>query len=93
MDSDPKGAKTKFQRFLRGKSVLFNKNVKFKNFTQSEWREDKFLKGMVGDRLRLRFWNKHQKMHLVFMQLVRYIWIHERVLKYRQSIPENFASK
>jgi len=26
-----------------------------------EWSEEKFLKGIVGDQRRLRFWNKHQK--------------------------------
>jgi len=30
------------------------------------------LKGIVGDKTMLRFWNKHQKMQLVVMQLTRY---------------------
>jgi len=59
----------------------------------SEWREEKFLKGIVGDKISLRFWNKHQKMHLVFMQLARYNWMHKRILRYQQSIPENLANK
>ena len=35
--------------------------------------EEKFLKGIVGDKTMLRFWNKHQKIELVFTQLARYI--------------------
>ena len=49
-----------------------NRNVKFEKFMHCEWREEKFLKGIVDDKMRLRIWNKHQKMHLVFMQLARY---------------------
>jgi len=37
-----------------------------------EWSEEKFLKGIVGDKTRLRLSNKHQKIELVFMQLARY---------------------
>jgi len=32
-----------------------NTNVKFENFMRSEWREERFLKGIVGDKMRLRF--------------------------------------
>jgi len=32
-----------------------NRNVKFKNFMHSESREEKFSKGIVGDKMRLRF--------------------------------------
>jgi len=49
-----------------------NRNVKFKNFMQSEWREEKSLKGIVGDKMMLRFESKHQKIDLVFMQLAHY---------------------
>ena len=28
---------------------------------QVEWSEEKFLKRIVGDKTRLRFWNKHKK--------------------------------
>ena len=31
------------------------RKVKFENFMQSEWREEKFLKGSVGNKMRLRF--------------------------------------
>jgi len=27
----------------------------------SEWRKEMFLKSIVGDKMRLRFWNKKQK--------------------------------
>ena len=39
---------------------------------RSSWNES-----IVGDKMRLRFWNKHQKMHLVFMQLARYNWMYK----------------
>ena len=55
--------------------------------------EEKFLKGIVGDKTRLRFWNKHQKIELSFMQLARYNRMHERVLKYQKTIPEKLANK
>jgi len=47
-----------------------------------EWSEEKLLKGIVGDKTGLRFWNKHQKIELLFTQLARYNRMHERVLKY-----------
>jgi len=40
-----------------------------KNFMHMEWSEEKFLKGIVGDKTRLLLWNKHQKIELVFTQL------------------------
>ena len=58
-----------------------------------EWSEEKFLKGIVGDKRRLSFWNKHQQIELLFMQLTRYNSMHERVLKYQKTIPENLANK
>jgi len=60
---------------------------------QLEWSEEKFLKGIVGGKRRLRFWNKHQKIELLFMQLARYNKMHERVLKYQKTIPEKLANK
>jgi len=32
-----------------------NGNAKFENFMHVEWCEEKFLKGIVGDKTRLRF--------------------------------------
>jgi len=59
-----------------------------------EWSEEKlFLKGIVGDKMRLRFWNKHQKIELIFMQLAHHNRMHERVLKYQKTIPEKLANK
>jgi len=57
-----------------------------------EWSEEKFLKGIVGDKRRLRFWNQHQKIELLFMQLARYYKMHEKVLKYLKIIPEKLAN-
>jgi len=88
-----KSQKRDFRDFSGAKVCYSNRNVKSENFMHSEWREEKFLKGIVGDKMRLRFWNKHQKMHLVFMQLARYNWMHITVLRYQQSIPENLANK
>jgi len=50
-----------------------------------EWSEEKFLEGIVGDKRRLSFWNKNQKIKLLFTQLARYNRMHERVLKYTVS--------
>jgi len=58
-----------------------------------EWSEEKFLKGIVDDKRRLRFWNKHQKIKLLFMQLARYNRMHKRVLKYQTTIPKKLANK
>jgi len=94
IDAGLKVAKTRFQRFFWGKSV-FNliRNVRFKSFMHMEWSEEKFLKGIVGDKTRLHLWNKHQKIQLVFTQLVHYNWIHARALKYQTTIPENLNYK
>jgi hypothetical protein len=32
-----------------------NRNVRFENFMHMEWSEEKFLKGIVGDKRRLSF--------------------------------------
>jgi len=37
------------------KCVIQNGNVRFKNFMQMQWSEEKFSKGIVGDKTRLRF--------------------------------------
>ena len=58
---------------------------------QMEWSEEKFLKGIVGDKRRLSFWNKNQKIELLFTQLARYNRMHERVLKYQKTIQEKYA--
>jgi len=57
-----------------------------------EWSEEKFLKGIVDDKRRLRFWNKDQKIELLFMQLARHNRMHERVLKYQKTIAEKLAN-
>jgi len=67
-----KSQKRDFRDFSWAKVCYSNRNVEFENVMHSEWREEKFLKGIVGDKMRLRFRDKHQKMHLVFMQLARY---------------------
>ena len=41
--------------FSRARMCYSNRNDKFENFMHSEWREEKFLKGIVGDKMRLRF--------------------------------------
>jgi len=88
-----KSQKRDFRDFSGAKVCYSNRNVKFKNFMHMEWSEEKFLKGIVGDKTRLRFWNKHQKIELVFTQLARYNWMHERVLKYQKTIAGKLANK
>jgi len=51
-----------------------------------EWSDEKFLKGIVGAKRRLRFWIKHQTIELLFTQLARYNRMHERVLKYQKTM-------
>jgi len=58
-----------------------------------ELSKEKFLKGIVGDKTRRRFWNKHQRIELSFTQLARYNIMHKRVLKYEKTIPEKLAKK
>ena len=58
-----------------------------------EWSEEKFLKGIVGDKRRLRFRNRHQKIEILFTQLARYNRMHERVLNYPKTTPEKWANK
>jgi len=70
-----------------------NGNVRFENFVHVEWSEEKFLKGVVGDKRRLSFWNKNKKIELLFTQLAHYNRMHERVLKYQKIIPEKLANK
>jgi len=40
---------------------------------------------------RLRFWNKHQKIKLLFTQLARYNRMHERVFKYQKTTPKKIG--
>jgi len=44
-----------FRDFSGAKVCYSNSNVKFENLMHSEWREEKFLKGIVGEKIRLRF--------------------------------------
>ena len=37
------------------KSVFQTRFVKFENFMQGEWGEEKFLKSILGDKMMLRF--------------------------------------
>jgi len=67
-----KSQKRDFRDFFQTKVCSSYRNVRFKNFMHSEWREEKFLKGIVGHKMGLHFRNKHQKIDLVFMQLARY---------------------
>ena len=61
-----KSQKRDFRHFSGAKVCYSNGNVKFENFMHIEWSEEKFLKGIVGDKTRLRFWNKHQNIELFF---------------------------
>jgi len=50
-----KSQKQDFRHFFRAKVCYSNGNVKFKNFMHMEWSEEKFSKGIVGDKTMLRF--------------------------------------
>jgi len=50
-----KSQKQDFRHFSGAKVCYSNGNVKFGNFMHMEWSEEKFLKGIVGDKTRLRF--------------------------------------
>jgi len=79
------------------RSCLYLLNIYQFTYTFShshiEARTHKHTCGIVGDKRRLRFWNKHQKIKLLFTQLARYNRMHVRVLKYQKIIPENLANK
>jgi len=66
-----KSQKRDFRDFSGAKVCYWNGNVRFENFMHVEWSEEKFLKGIVVDKRRLRFWNKHQKIESLFTQLAR----------------------
>jgi len=50
-----KSQKRDLRHFSRAKVCYSNGHVKFENFRHMEWSEEKFWKGIVGDRTRLRF--------------------------------------
>jgi len=56
-----KSQKRDFEHFSGVQVCYSNENVRFENFMHMEWCEEKFWKGIVGDKRRLRFWHKHQK--------------------------------
>ena len=86
-----KSPKQDFRHFSGAKVCYSHGNVRFENFIYVQWSKEMFLKGIAGDKRRLRFWNKHQKTELLFSQLARYNRMHGRVLKYQKIIPENLA--
>ena len=88
-----KSKKRDFRHFSGAKVCYSNGNVRFENFMHMQWSKEKFLKGIVGDKRRLRFCNKYQKIESLFMQLMRYNRMHGRVSKYQKVIPENLANK
>ena len=50
-----KSQKRDFRHFSGAEVCNSNGNVRFENFMHIEWSEEKFLKGIVGDKTRLRF--------------------------------------
>ena len=56
----------------------------------TECSEEKFSKGIVGDKTRLRFWNKHQKKELLFTQLARYDKMYKIILVYQKQYQKNW---
>jgi len=72
IDSGLEVVKRDFRHFSGAKECYSNGNVRFENFMHTEWSEENFLKRIVGGKRRLHFWNKHQTIELLFMQLARY---------------------
>ena len=80
-----------------------NRNVKFENFMHSEWREERFFKDIVGDKMRLCFWSiasfwgrgvgETKKDDLAYIHLTRYNFMHERFRRYQQSKPGNLTNR
>jgi len=50
-----KSQKQDFTHFSGAKVCYSDINVQFENSMHVEWSEEKFLKGIVGDKMRLRF--------------------------------------
>ena len=50
-----KSQKRDFRHFSGAKVCYSNGDVKFENFVQVGWSEEKISKGIVGDKTRLRF--------------------------------------
>ena len=93
IDSGLEVAKTRFQTFLRGKSVLFKWKCQIREFHAQGIERGEVLKRYCGWQRRLRFWNKHHKIELLSMQLAHYNKMHARVLKYQKTIPRKLANK
>ena len=55
LDQASKSQKRDSRDVSEAKMCYSNRNVKFKNFMHSEWKEEMFLKGVVGDKMRLHF--------------------------------------
>jgi len=55
LDQASKSQKRDFRDFSEAKMCYSNRNVKFEKFMRGEWRDEKFLKGIVGDKMRLPF--------------------------------------
>ena len=90
----PRSRKNDISDISPGQKCFYsNGNVRFENSMHMEWSEEKFLKGIVGGKRRLRFWNKHQKIEILFMQLARYNRMHERVFQYQKTIPDKLPNK
>ena len=53
-----KSQKRDFRNFSETEVCYSNGNVKFETFMYMEWSEEKFLKGILGGKTRIRFWNK-----------------------------------
>jgi len=47
--------KINLRHFSGAKMCYSHGNVRFENFMHMQWSEEKFLKGIVGDKRRLRF--------------------------------------
>jgi len=66
--------------FFKAKVFSWPENFKSENFMYSDWSEEKFLKGRVGQKRRLCFWNKCQMKDFLLTQLASYRHVPAREL-------------
>ena len=93
IDSGLEVAKTKFQTFLRGKSVLFKWKCQIREFHAHGMERGEFLKRYCGWKKEATLLKQTPKDRTFIHAAHALQWMHERVLKYQKTIPENLANR
>jgi len=73
---------TNFRDFFDAEVFSWTQNFKPENFMHSEWIEEYFLKGSVGQKMNLCFWNKCQMADVLLTQLANYRHVLARKFEY-----------